>query len=71
MVTQQPDEILEKLVVHVVGAEVFQVKDDAQCVDDFLVALVARQLLVHTKRYGPGNKCFRKPPPNVWQITFK
>lgn len=45
VLAEQPDEVLDKLVVHVGGAEVLHVKHDAQVVNDVLIAALARTLL--------------------------
>jgi len=45
--TEQPDEVLDKLIVHVGRAEVLKVEHYTQTVDDVLVTFLTRQLL-HT-----------------------
>jgi len=47
VMTEQPDEVLDKLIVHVGRAEVLKVEHYTQTVDDVLVTFLTRQLL-HT-----------------------
>lgn len=52
MLPEQPNQILENLVVHAAQPEIFEIEDNADIVDDFLEALLASVFL---KWYIVGN----------------
>lgn len=53
VLAKQPDEVFDKRIVHAVKAKILKIKDDAQVIDHFFEAFLARLLLYTQKLQTP------------------